>query len=72
MFKKLALFGLLLAAYFVPTSSITEAKAFSYHSRAYYPKGFYYRHGAWYPYRGYGHPYRGGYYDRRGRWHRYA
>jgi hypothetical protein len=71
MFKKLAILGLVLAAYTVPTSSVSQAKAYSYHSR-YYPKGFYYRNGAWHPYRGYGHPYRGGYYDRWGHWHRYA
>ena len=35
------------------------------------PKGYYYHSGRWYPYRGPGHPYRGGYYDRRGRWHRF-
>ena len=71
MFRKLAILGLVLATYIVPTSSISQAKAYSYHSR-YYPKGFYYRNGAWHPYRGYGHPYRGGYYDQWGHWHRYA
>jgi hypothetical protein len=69
--RKLAILGLVLATYIVPTSSISQAKAYSDHSR-YYPKGFYYRNGAWHPYRGYGHPYRRGYYDRWGHWHRYA
>lgn len=36
-----------------------------------YPRGYYYSGGRWRPYRGYGHPYRGGFYDRWGRWHRY-
>lgn len=73
MLKKLAILGLALTAYIVPTSTMTQARAHSYDARNYrYPKGFYYRNGAWHPYRGYGHPYRGGYYDRWGRWHRYA
>jgi hypothetical protein len=71
MLKKLVLLGLVLAAFIVPTSSITQAQASPYHAR-YYPKGYYYGRGGWHPYRGYGHPYRGGYYDRWGHWHRYA
>jgi hypothetical protein len=38
MLKKLVLLGLVLAAFIVPTSSITQAQASSYHAR-YYPKG---------------------------------
>ena len=69
MLKKCVLLGLVLTGFIVPTSTITQAS--SYHAR-HYPKGYYYGHGGWRPYRGYGHPYRGGYYDRWGHWHRYA
>src|SRR5579862_3343287 len=40
--------GLVLAACTVPALHISQAKAYSYHSR-YYPKGFYYQNGAWHP-----------------------
>jgi hypothetical protein len=69
MFKKMAVLGLILLGSTLPTASILQARPHYYHAR-YYPRGYYYRHGVWRPYRGLGHPFRGGYYDRWGRWHR--
>ena len=63
MFKKVGILGFALTAVMMLAPKVAEA--------AVYPKGYYYQHGHWHPYRGYGHPYRGGYYDRWGRWHRF-
>jgi len=65
MFKKLTTVGILFTALTMLIPNTGQATVY------YYPKGYYYRAGRWYPYRGHGHPYRGGYYDRWGRWHRY-
>jgi hypothetical protein len=71
MFKKAILgFALAASATLVP-STAQATTVYHANSARLYPKGYYYRGGHWHPYRGYGHPYRGGYYDRWGRWHRY-
>jgi hypothetical protein len=62
MFRKCGILGFAVAAFTMLEPSIVQA--------SYHPKGYYYRHGHWYPYRGHGYPYRGGYYDGMGRWHR--
>jgi hypothetical protein len=77
MLRKLGLLGFVLAA--LTTLLPNTAPAAVYYPHPYYAHpahmrynpGYYYRGGRWVPYRGYGHPYRGGYYDRWGHWHRY-
>lgn len=77
MFKKLGIAGLTLATLSMLVPSAVQATAHHavhhgpvpIHHPLFYPRGYYFHGGAWIPYRGHGHPFRGGYYDRLGRWH---
>lgn len=69
MFKRLGILGFLLAVFSMVAPSF--AQPVTTRHAIYHPKGYYYRGGRWHPYRGLGHPYRGGYYDRWGHWHRF-
>ena len=65
MLKKFRILGFALAAFAVLAPGIAQTRVVRP------PQGYVYRGGRWRPYRGFGHPYRGGYYDRWGRWHRF-
>ena len=65
MFRKLGILGFLFTIFSMLAPGVAQAAVYVH------PRGYYFHQGRWIPYRGFGHPYRGGYYDRWGRWHRW-